>query len=192
MRPTTCELFISCGVAVFLTNALCRRQGRRRRDVVAMVRRQQDRWPFKEGRKRFTSKTNMTQMRAVLLNPTYGFTKQVVPTLTQITTPPSDAGPAGGVGPRPQPLPELLPATPGIVVPPPSLSPQLGAEDAAGAELAGDGLDLGSRCTPLRARLSGSENSSGQALSRSASEDRMTVHPQVGRSCLLQKRLSGL
>ncbi|KAG2342615.1 hypothetical protein BDR05DRAFT_990215 [Suillus weaverae] len=51
-------------------------QDKRREDLVTMVQRQQDRWPFKEGRRGFTSKTNMVQMRAVLLNPACGFTKQ--------------------------------------------------------------------------------------------------------------------
>ncbi|KIJ58455.1 hypothetical protein HYDPIDRAFT_34159 [Hydnomerulius pinastri MD-312] len=58
---------------------------KRREDLVDMVQRQIDRWPYHEGKKKFTSKTNMTQMRNVLLNPTFGFTKQ-----TDATAPPAE------------------------------------------------------------------------------------------------------
>lgn len=94
-------------------------QDKRREDLVAIVKRQQDRWPFKEGRRRFTSKTNMAQMRAVLLNPAYGFTKQA-PAPRQIEVQPSNAG-----------------------LPPPPPPPPPGVE----LELCGAEADLGG-CTP--------------------------------------------
>ncbi|KAH0829060.1 hypothetical protein J3R83DRAFT_2517 [Lanmaoa asiatica] len=50
--------------------------GKRREVLVAMVQRQIDRWPYHDGRRRFTSKTNMGVMRGVLLNRAFGFTKQ--------------------------------------------------------------------------------------------------------------------
>ena len=41
-----------------------------------MVQRQAERWPYRDGRRRFTSKTTMGVMRSVLLNRAFGFTKQ--------------------------------------------------------------------------------------------------------------------
>ncbi|KAF8421338.1 hypothetical protein L210DRAFT_856872, partial [Boletus edulis BED1] len=52
-------------------------EGRRREELVMMVQRQVERWPYHDGKRRFTSKTNMDRMRAVLLNCTFGFTKEV-------------------------------------------------------------------------------------------------------------------
>jgi hypothetical protein len=57
-----------------------------------MVQRQIDRWPHSEGKKKFTaSKTNMTRMRSILLNPTFRFTKQTsTPTLALSAMPETD------------------------------------------------------------------------------------------------------
>jgi hypothetical protein len=98
-----------------------------------MVQRQQEKWPFKEGGKRFTSKTNMRRMRSILLNPAHGFTKQVPATPTQIVMQHGDAAPEGG----PQPA-----------------SPRPDDENPTGTELDHDAavpqgdLDLGRWCTP--------------------------------------------
>ncbi|KAH0832251.1 hypothetical protein J3R83DRAFT_13226 [Lanmaoa asiatica] len=51
-------------------------EGKRREVLVVMVQRQINRWPYHDGRRRFTSKTNMGVMRGVLLNWAFGFTKQ--------------------------------------------------------------------------------------------------------------------
>jgi hypothetical protein len=111
-----------------------------------MVQRQQEKWPFKEGRKRFTSKTNMRQMRSILLNPAYGFTKQVpgrATTPTQIVMQRGDATPEGG----PQPV-----------------SPRPDDENPVGTELDHDA-----------AVPQGENDLSGQAMGRSDSEDCMTL-----------------
>ncbi|KAI9573822.1 hypothetical protein HD554DRAFT_2166606 [Boletus coccyginus] len=52
-------------------------EGRRREELVVMVQRQPEKWPYRDGRHRFTSKTNMDRMRGILLNRTLGFMKEV-------------------------------------------------------------------------------------------------------------------
>ena len=53
-------------------------QDRWRSELVAMVQRQVDRWPYTGGKRKFsTMKTKVKQMRDVLLNPQFGCTKQL-------------------------------------------------------------------------------------------------------------------
>ena len=70
---------------------LPRSEGLRRQQLIALVRSQEERWPDRDGK--FTSKTNMKQMRAVLLNPRNGFRKAVkrVRPLTPSPSPPPPA-----------------------------------------------------------------------------------------------------
>ncbi|KAF8120516.1 hypothetical protein EV363DRAFT_1422046 [Boletus edulis] len=71
-------------------------EGRRREELVMMVQRQVERWPYHDGKRRFTSKTNMDRMRAVLLNCTFGFTKEVeVVRLLSPSLPPPPPPPPG-------------------------------------------------------------------------------------------------
>lgn len=60
-----------------------------------MVERQAEKWPYHDGRRRFTMKTNMDRMRAVLLNRALGFTKEVEVVRPLSPTPgtPSEPGP---------------------------------------------------------------------------------------------------
>ena len=60
-----------------------------------MVERQAEKWPYHDGRRRFTMKTNMDRMRAVLLNRALGFTKEVevVQPLSPTPGTPSEPGP---------------------------------------------------------------------------------------------------
>ena len=118
-----------------------------------MVQRQQDKWPFKEGRKRFTSKTNMHQIRSILLNPAHGFTKQVpgrAATPTRIVMQRSDAAHEGG----PQPV-----------------SPRPDDENPVGTELDHDAM------VPQ-----GENDLSGRAMGRSDSEDCVTLQVSRSRS----------
>jgi hypothetical protein len=59
------------------THALTGSKGRRREEIVVMVQRQAEKWPHRDGRRQFTSKTNMDWMRGILLNHVFGFTKEV-------------------------------------------------------------------------------------------------------------------
>ena len=158
MRPMTCEFWllnvlVTLWIALFLTEHAhaCCRQDKRREDLVAMVQRQHELWPFKEGKRRFTLKTNMAQMRAVLLNPLYGFTKPPASSSKQVAaqcnsdntavdeliTPPPPARP---LSPSPSaPSAQALPSTQPTVVE---------TEHLAGTELeCGAETDLG-RYTP--------------------------------------------
>ncbi|KAF8129502.1 hypothetical protein EV363DRAFT_1584558 [Boletus edulis] len=70
-------------------------EGRRREELVMMVQRQVERWPYHDGKRRFTSKTNMDRMRAVLLNCTFGFTKEVEVVRPLSPSPPPPPPPPG-------------------------------------------------------------------------------------------------
>lgn len=166
MRPMTCEFWllivlVSLWIALFLTEHAhaCCRQDKRREDLVAMVQRQHELWPFKEGKRRFTSKTNMAQMRAVLLNPSYGFTKPPVPSSKQVAaqcdldntvsvdeliTPPPPAQPSS-----PSPSPTALLPSPSAQALPSTQPTIVETERLAGTELeCGAETDLGSYAPP--------------------------------------------
>ncbi|KAG1869437.1 hypothetical protein DFJ58DRAFT_837733 [Suillus subalutaceus] len=109
-------------------------------------------WPFKEGKRHFTSKTNMAQMRAVLLNPAYGFTKPPqAPASKQVVAQRSNTVSADGPIPPPPPAPPSA-SSPTPTPPSPSALPSsqptaIETEHLAGTKLEhGAGMDLGS-CT---------------------------------------------
>ncbi|KIK32247.1 hypothetical protein CY34DRAFT_759548 [Suillus luteus UH-Slu-Lm8-n1] len=149
-------------------------QDKRREDLVAMVQRQHELWPFKEGKRRFTSKTNMAQMRAVLLNPSYGFTKPPVPSSKQVAaqcdldntvsvdeliTPPPPAQPSS-----PSPSPTALLPSPSAQALPSTQPTIVETERLAGTELeCGAETDLDSVRSPY------------QAAGRATSEDETAV-----------------
>ena len=64
-----------------------------------MIQRQGERWPYHDGKRRFTSKMNMDQMRRVLLNCACGFTKEM-----EVVRP---------LSPPPPPPPPSTPSQPG-------------------------------------------------------------------------------
>ncbi|KAG1907510.1 uncharacterized protein F5891DRAFT_975195 [Suillus fuscotomentosus] len=164
-------------------------QDKRREDLVAMVQRQHECWPFKEGKRRFTSKTNMAHMRAVLLNPAYGFTRPRAAASKQVAAQCSNAVSADGPippppppvlssAPSPPPPPVLssAPSSPPTLPPPsppalPSLQPTaIETEDPVGTELEhGTEMDFGSCALP------DSMDSSGQAAGRATGENEMAM-----------------
>jgi hypothetical protein len=80
------------------THALTGSEGRRREEIVTMVQRQAEKWPHRDSRRQFTSKTNMDRMRGVLLNHAFGFTKEV-----EVVRPLSPTPGSAGTPSQPEP-----------------------------------------------------------------------------------------
>ncbi|KAG2095325.1 hypothetical protein BD769DRAFT_1394917 [Suillus cothurnatus] len=167
-------------------------QDKWREDLVAMVQCQREHWPFKEGKRCFTSKTNMAQMCTVLLNPAYGFAKPQAPAPNQVAAQCSNAVSADRPIPAPPPAPPSAPSPPPPLPPPPPPpsppappSPQptaIETEHLAGPELEHDAeMDLGS-CT-LLTPSSNSMCSSSQAAGRVTGKNVQDVDLYVDFIC---------
>ena len=84
-----------------------------------MVQRQSEKWPYHDGKRQFTSKTNMDRMHSVLLNRTFGFTKEVA-----VVRPLSPSPPPPPLLPPPPPPPSLPPPPSGMPGQPQQSTPE--------------------------------------------------------------------
>ena len=84
-----------------------------------MVQRQPEKWPYHNSKHRFTSKMNMDRMHSVLLNRTFGFTKEVA-----VVRPLSPSPPPPPLLPPPPPPPSLPPPPSGTPSQPQQSTPK--------------------------------------------------------------------
>lgn len=75
----TCEFYAPFPPA-FINHLMSHSQNKTRSELVVMVQRQQENWPWKDSGQKFSpSKTRIDVLRSALLNPSFGFTLADMP-----------------------------------------------------------------------------------------------------------------